>query len=75
MNVSDILIHINNTLNAEQREELQESMRNIDGVIAPRFTANKDHLLLVAFNPDKTSTSALLSKVQSYGYHAQLVGV
>jgi hypothetical protein len=75
MSVSDILIHINQDLNEQQRMALEESMREIDGVVAPRFNPGKDHLLLVAFNPAKTSTDALLAKVQSFGYNAQLVGV
>lgn len=74
MNVSDILIHINQDLNEQQRKSLEESMRQVDGVVAPRFNPGKDHLLLVAFNPDATSTAALLAKVQSFGYKAQLVG-
>ena len=74
MNVSDILIHINDTLSEQQRKALEESMRQIDGVVAPRFNPGKEHLLLVAFNPGATSTAALLAQVQSFGYNAQLVG-
>lgn len=74
MNVSDILIHINDTLSEQQRKVLEESMRQIDGVVAPRFNRGKEHLLLVAFNPDATSTAALLAQVHSFGYNAQLVG-
>lgn len=74
MNVSDILIHINDTLSDLQRENLEDAMRQIDGVVAPRFNPGKDHLLLVAFNPELTSSAALLDRVQSAGYRAQLVG-
>lgn len=74
MNVSDILIHINDTLSEQQRKALEESLRQIDGVVAPRFNPGKEHLLLVAFNPDATSMAALLTQVQSFGYNAQLVG-
>lgn len=74
MSLSDILIHVNQDLSDEQRNTLEESMRQIHGVVAPRFNPGKDHLLLVAFNPEATSTGALLAKVQSFGYKAQLVG-
>lgn len=74
MSISDILIHINQYLDEDQRKSLEESIRQVDGVIAPRFNPGKEHLLLVAFNPDATSTAALLAKVQSFGYSAQLVG-
>jgi len=49
-------------------------MRQLDGVVSPRFNPGKEHLLLVAFNPDATSTAVLLAKVQSFGYSAQLIG-
>ncbi len=74
MNVSDILIHINESLNQQQRSALEEAVRQIEGVVAPRFNPGKEHLLLVAFNPDVASTATLLTKVQSFGYNAQLIG-
>ncbi|MBK1693407.1 hypothetical protein CKO09_01445 [Chromatium weissei] len=75
MNISDVLIHITDSLNAQQREALENSIRQINGIIAPRFTLENAHLLTVAFNPDLTSSAALLTHVKSYGYTAQLVGI
>lgn len=74
MDVSDILIHVNESLNEQQRSALEEAVRQIEGVVAPRFNPGKEHLLLVAFNPDVASTATLLTKVQSFGYNAQLIG-
>ena len=59
MNISDILIHINESLNQQQRGALEEVVRDIEGVVAPRFNPGKEHLLLVAFNPDVASTATL----------------
>lgn len=72
--ISDVMIHINETLSAEARSSLEEDMRQIEGVIAPRFNPGKDHLLVIAFNPEKTGTAALLSKARAAGYTAQLIG-
>jgi hypothetical protein len=74
MSVSDILIHIDDDLGEQERKSLEESMREIAGVVAPRFNSGKEHLLLVAFNPEVTNSAALLARVQSHGYNAQLVG-
>ena len=74
MNISDILIHINESLNQQQRGALEEVVRDIEGVVAPRFNPGKEHLLLVAFNSDVASTATLLTKVRSFGYNAQLIG-
>jgi len=74
MNISDVMIHINESLSIEARASLEEEMRRIEGVIAPRFSPGKQHLLIVAFNPERTRSAVLLEKARSAGYTAQLVG-
>ncbi|MDD4882020.1 MAG: hypothetical protein PHX10_10635 [Gallionellaceae bacterium] len=74
MSISDIMIHIEQVLSADARASLEERVRQIDGVIAPRFNPGKEHLLLVAFDPDKTGPADLLGAVKTSGYAARLVG-
>ena len=74
MSISDIMIHINESLSSEARTTLEEAMRTIDGVVAPRFNAGKEHLLVIAFDPQKTSSAVLLKKARDAGLTAQLVG-
>ena len=74
MNISDILIHIDQALNADEKHALEEKMRAIPGVIAPRFNPGRDHLLLVAFDPERVKSTAMLDSVRAGGYRAQLVG-
>jgi vacuolar-type H+-ATPase subunit D/Vma8 len=71
--MTDILIHVNEELEKNQKKELESELRNIEGVIAPRF--NKEHLLLVEYDSNKIDTSVLLDAVKSGGYQAQLVGL
>ena len=73
MNISDVMIHINENLSNEARSSLEEQMREIDGVVSPRFSPDKNHLLIVAFVPEKTS-STVLNKARAAGYTAQLIG-
>jgi hypothetical protein len=75
MNISDIMIHIDQSLNTEARLAMEERMRQIEGVVAPRFNPGREHLLLVAYNPDTASSATLLGAVRASGYTAQLVGV
>ena len=72
--ISDVMIHINETISEEARAALEEGMRQIEGVIAPRFNPGKEHLMVIAFNPEKTSSAALLAKARAAGYTAQLIG-
>lgn len=73
MHTPDITIHINQALDAVSQQALETTMREIDGVIAPRF--NLPHMLVVLYNSDKTSPAVLLNAVKSKGYQAQLVGL
>lgn len=75
MNISDVMIHINESLSAEARSSLENTMRKVEGVISPGFNPDKEHLLVIAYNPEKTDTAALLAKAREAGYTAQLVGM
>jgi len=74
MSISDVMIHIKESLNSQARTSLEEEMRQIDGVVSPHFSPGRDHLLLIAFNPEQTSSATLLARARAAGYTAQLVG-
>lgn len=74
MSINDVVIHINETLDAQARRELEDRIREIDGVIAPRFNDRRPHLMIVAYDPDHTRTKEFIDVVQSQGYHAQHCG-
>lgn len=73
MYTPDVTIHINQTLASKQQRALEAAMREIDGVIAPRF--NLPHMLVVLYNAQKTTSAELLSMVRKSGYQAQLVAL
>lgn len=73
MHTADVTIHINQTIAQNHQQELEMIIREIDGVIAPRF--NLPHMLVVLYNTDKTSPEILLNAVRGKGYQAQLVGL
>lgn len=75
MNISDVIIHINEPLSEEARTALEDAMRQIDGVVSPGFNAGKAHLLMITYNTEKTNTAVLLEKARAAGYTAQLVGM
>jgi len=75
MSISDVMIHINESLGEEARAALENAIRTVEGVISPRFNAGKEHLLMVAFDPKRTSAAVLLEATRAAGYTAQLVGM
>lgn len=74
MNLCDVLVHIDEELSAEQRNALEENMRELPGVVAPRFNPGQEHLMLVAFDCENVTHALLLGRVQAQGYTAQLIG-
>jgi hypothetical protein len=75
MNISDVMIHINESLNEEARSSLEDTLRKVEGVVTPRFNAGKEHLLMIAYDTEKTNTAVLLEKTRTAGYTAKLVGM
>jgi hypothetical protein len=75
MNISDVMIHIKEPLNDDARTALENSLQKVEGVVSPRFNPGKEHLLMIAYDTEKTSTAVLLEKARTAGYTAQLVGM
>jgi len=75
MQLSDVLIHINKVPNEAEQDKLIEQLRSLDGVIAPRFSTKKQHLIFVSYNSDAIKSTILLDKVKENGFKAQLVGI
>jgi tetrahydromethanopterin S-methyltransferase subunit F len=75
MQLSDVLIHINEMPNESEQNDLVEQLRNLEGVIAPRFSQEKDHMLFVSYNSDTIDSTAMIEKVRENGYKAQLIGM
>ncbi len=74
MDICDVMIHIDAALSEAQRTGLEEVIRQQDGVVAARFNPDKDHLLVVAFDPAQVRAGALLAETKALGYTAQLIG-
>jgi hypothetical protein len=74
MDINDVVIHVNESLDPRARHALEDRMRDIDGVIAPRFNDRQTHLMIVAYNSDRTRMGTLLDEVRRQGYTAQACG-
>lgn len=74
MNLNDVVIHVNETLSAGARHALENRMRELEGVISPRFSESAPHLMVVAYNADRMRTRDVVAAVQRQGYGAQSCG-
>ncbi len=71
----DVTVHIQESLSKERRQGLEDKLRDLDGVVSVANHDDKPHLVLVEYNPDRASSSAILAAVKDTGVHAELVGL
>jgi len=73
--LADVTVHIDETLDTAQRLKLEDSVRALDGVVSYHNPDNKPHLAVVEYDPGKVSSGAILAAVTGQGVHAELVGL
>jgi hypothetical protein len=73
--LSDLLIHIDQTLSAEQRADVEASLRQIDGVVSVSNHDEHPHLIVIAYRPDLTTSADLLACVKAGDMSAKLIGL
>lgn len=73
--LADVVVHIDQTLERERRTEIEDHLRAIDGVISVHNPDDRPHLALVEYNPEKTSSAAILNTVTVQGVTAELIGL
>ncbi|MFA7484337.1 MAG: hypothetical protein WC314_27835 [Vulcanimicrobiota bacterium] len=75
MQLADLLIHVQKDLSATERNALEEELRHVEGVVAPRFSTAAPHLLVVSYNPAVVRYACLLAAVRHRGHEARCVGL
>jgi len=75
ISLSDVLIHIDESLTPERRGEIESRLRAVDGVVSVHNPDDRPHLTIVEYRPDKTDAQVLLAGVHAEGVHAELVGL
>ncbi|WP_372522120.1 ATP-binding protein [Sulfuricaulis sp.] len=73
--IADVMIHIDEALPRDALMKLEYTVREDECVISASVPAGKEHMMLVAYNPDCTSATDILARVNKQGIHAELVGL
>ena len=74
MSINDAVIPVNEVLDTQAQRALEDRIREVDGVIEPRFNDHRPPLMIVACDPDHTRIKEFIDVVQKQGYHAQHCG-
>lgn len=75
INLVDIVLHIDEDLNPEQRESIEVSLRALDGVVSVHNSDNTPHLTIVQYDHDEMDSQQILKRVTDQGAHAEIVGL
>ena len=75
IDISDIMLHIDEDLDSDQRIQLESYMRGQEGIISLGYRADKPHLMMVGYNPECITLTDILNSVQTRGLHAELIGL
>jgi hypothetical protein len=73
--LTDVTVHIDQTLDLAQRSQIDEALRAIDGVVSVHNPDERPHLSIIGYNPDKTDSAAILSTITGQGVRAELIGL
>ena len=73
--LADVIVHIDETLENDRRAQIEDQLRAIDGVVSVHNPDDKPHLAIVEYNPEKTSSAVILHTVTTQGVQAQLIGL
>lgn len=71
---TDVVVHINEYLDLEERQSLIREINQLEGVVKANLAENRPHLMIVGYDPDKMKSLEVLSSVKGTGVHAQLIG-
>ncbi|MBS3799480.1 MAG: ATP-binding protein [Thioalkalivibrio sp.] len=73
--MADVTIHIDEETEHDERERIQDGLREMEGVMAASSHDDRPHLMVVEFDPERVATHQLLERVTHSGLHAELVGL
>lgn len=69
----EVVVHVDDALNENQRLDFVSRLRGCDGVERACFTPGRDHLLLVDYDRDQLNALDVLGYVREF-HKAELVG-
>ncbi len=73
--LSDVVLHIDETLPLDQVKVLENHIHNMGGIVSACNRDEQPHLISITYDPEHVKSHDILVKVESEGIHAELVGL
>ena len=71
----DVVVHIDETLPREELKTLEDHIHGIGGVVSACNLEDRSHLISITYDAAQVKSQDILTKIQSEGLHAELVGL
>jgi len=69
-----LVLHIDDTLGEARREDIEQAVGAENGVESVHFAERRPHLMVVEYDPDLTSSTNILTRLNRQSVHAALIG-
>jgi len=73
-NVVEIVVHVSENLDDQQRRDLVAALEQEDGIVSAEFCPLRYHLMLVRYDRDRISSQDVLQAVGTQKIQARLIG-
>lgn len=70
----EIVVHVDELLDEQNRRRVEHTLLKTAGVGRATFNDERQHLLVVGYDPEQTSSSQILRLVKQHQLNAQLIG-
>jgi hypothetical protein len=74
MHVTDMVMHIGNSLGEQSRRNIEQALSGIGGIIQAHFNEKRPHLMLVSYDTDSISSFEVMARVSGQQLCAERVG-
>jgi hypothetical protein len=72
--MSDVTIHIDETLNERSMQALGEDIAHHGGIEHVDYSQKNPHLMVVRYDQNQLNSQAVLAAFIDHGLHAELIG-
>ncbi|HKJ09008.1 MAG TPA: hypothetical protein VKA76_07975 [Gammaproteobacteria bacterium] len=73
MDMVDIAFQFNDTLDEGRQQQIEASLRELEGVISVHLHHGAHPAMLVQINPERVRSEGVLSQLQAQGLNARMI--
>ena len=70
---NSVVMHIDELLDMQNRQNIESIVEQVGGVSRAHFNVTRHHLMVVNYDPKRTNSGTILTRVKRQHLHAQLI--